>query len=251
MSNFRIGYLHNAFKGSAITGATAMANYSKNNLFSFNRGEHFRRSAQGTESQIAWESSGELINPEFCIISRADIILASDSAAVSIDIESDELDDYSTAETDSFTISSDDLVCRTSQDIIQPLVFTDARQYFRATITTTENSYHEISKLIIGEWLDFDREPLKGLDYMQSKRTDNNYHSRQEFRFEFKGVANATRIKFYQEIDRYRNVKPVYIYDNDDVFLEGAKLAQVKITSVRYDIGFYDSNIFITCEEVY
>jgi hypothetical protein len=253
VSSFKFGTISNDFLfATSLAAPTAMTNYPVTNLYSSNRGAHFRRNAQGTSSTFDYDlSASYTMRPNFLIMARADILRISDSAAVAIEYSADDNSGFASPETDTLSLDSGDLVGRTEQDVYYALTPTVAERYHRVVITTTESSYHEISKMFFGNWIDLDREPLvkKRADY--KRITGDQYHTRQEFMLDFKGITHQKRLEFYEQIDRHRHTKPLFILDTDDVILGGARLAQVRLTRVKYTSNFYKTDLSITLEEVY
>ena len=253
-TNLLIGESSAVFDATLEASTTAASGFNAEFSFVGDRAKGFKTNADVTTSQIDIDFGASVtIAPEFLIIARLDLIRGKDSADIEVRLQMDDNASFASPETEEdLTVAIADLVGANAQYFILETSFATAQRYARIEIVTTDSFKHQLPLISFGTWLDLGRDPSYPASIRRSVATTQHgaRNPSWQFSFTWDGITDAKRNEFI-DILRYKDLAPVWLYDQNDYILQGHTLVCAYIEDVQVTPEATNSNqIKITFREV-
>jgi hypothetical protein len=237
MSDFKILYPDTRITTSpdAITGLLTGAKFNSRYLFNEN-----------VDNVSIDYDFGEAVPVDYIFLGRADLMARRIQDDITVLIEADDNNSFSSPESDTFDFNLTDLK---NNDLIMPISFTTSYRYYRITFSTSDNIDWYLSKLWIGQSFDFNRMPEIPIKYELKNENQNSYYfKRKEFQIDLPKISATKRVDFYNKILKYKQINNFVLWDiedkifTNDKHLEYVKLIDVNISNFSWDE--YDLTLF-------
>lgn len=241
-TNLLLGYPQIFFDSTVWAGPTGATGYDDENVMTGSRALRYKRSAAGTSSE--WDlhlDAGVTVNPDYLYIARANLLRLNDSASTTWTLLADDNTGFASPETETDTFDTSDLVGPDSDDLLATLSFTTAYRYFRFTIETTVSFQHETSKILIGDWFDFGRDPSVSAEVTRDAPRSWSRRSAYDFRLTWDGITDAKLATFIDRLSAYSDVHPFLLYDSANVIVPKT-VALVDLVDLDVDSTFVNQN---------
>jgi hypothetical protein len=98
--------------------------------------------------------------------------------------------------------------------------------------TTSGTVQPYLSKVMFGTAFDFGRDPNYPVNQRLTYRQRGDRAPSYSFDFTFSGVTNTVRSNFISKILAYKDVSSVFLYDRDDLILNGYKILHSRLTNI-------------------
>jgi hypothetical protein len=217
---------------------TADSNHPITNTVTGERGKRFALS-------IAWDYNANLYydlgssvtaNIDHVIIARADLLKALGATNIQLDSSANGSVWGNRAGTSSA------LQTRTYDGVRgEDLIFTQTYNNDTGTLAGSSHRYWALyfgavtalkstfSKVYFGTFFDFGREPSYPAIQNRRIQRPGNRDAVYQFTLKWQGITNTKRNELFDKILQYRDVNPVFLYDTDDLILNGIKLLHCRI----------------------
>jgi hypothetical protein len=237
---------------ATITTSTASTGYSIDNTIAGERHEHYRRNADATSTNVDYDlGSGNNDRPDYFLVARADFIKRGDSSNPALSLRGSVNSGYTATEDLTLTVTDAELCGRYNEDVILETSYVNDYRYWRLNIATTATFTHEVSKIYFGNFFDLGRDPLYLSEYKLLKKDQNERKVKRVYKLIYDGITEAKRQAFTDTILKNADVYPVFIYDKNDIFLEGKKLLHCWITSHKWEVSYYKSKLTLELTEIF
>jgi hypothetical protein len=237
---------------ATITTSTASTGYSIDNTIAGERHEHYRRNADATSTNVDYDlGSGNNDRPDYFLVARADFLKRGDSSNPALSLRGSVNSGYTATEDLTLTVTDAELCGRYNEDVILETSYVNDYRYWRLNIATTATFTHEVSKIYFGNFFDLGRDPLYLSEYKLLKKDQNERKVKRVYKLIYDGITEAKRQAFTDTILKNADVYPVFIYDKNDIFLEGKKLLHCWITSHKWEVSYYKSTLTLELTEIF
>ena len=249
MTNCLIGY-PDIPKSTSLGEPSMATGYNARSVVTGSRGDHVKLVANGTTATYEWDY-GANTTPAYLYVARADLVRKADSAATTWTVTGSASSSFTSPDTKTGTFNTSDLKNPRSEDLITTFTYSSAYRYWRARLTTTASIKHEFSKIYLGSWFDFGREPVANVE--QTRRAASKWARATAFaiRLQWRGISDSLVNSLNTKIVQYRDTNPVILYDAGDIILGGYRVIHARISDVDVQLDTYDSNsVSIEFEEL-
>ena len=249
-SNFLIGYPDIPFASTIVTQPTASSGYAATNVVNGSRGDMFKLASAATTTTYEWDYTTTTA-PAYLYIARADLIRKRDSASTTWTVTGSASSSFTFPDTATDTFDTSDLKNPRGEDLIATFSYGTAYRYWRVRITTTASFAHQFSKIYLGSWFDFGREPVADLRQTLGAQSAWSRHTAFNLRMTWRGISDSLVNSLNTKITQYRDVNPVILYDAADLILGGYRVLHARIANVEISLDTYNSNsVAIEFEEL-
>lgn len=240
-TNLLIGYPDIPFASAIVTEPTAATGYTSKAVSTGSRGKMFRQSAAGTTCTFEWDYATTTA-PAYLYIARADLVRKKDSAATTWTVTGSAASSFTSPDTKTGTFNTTDLKNPRTEDLITTFTYSSSYRYWRVRLTTTASIKHEFSKIYLGSWFDFGRDPVANLD--QERRAESSWsrHTQFRLRMQWRGISDTLVNSLYTKIGQYSDTNPVIIYDTNDIVLGGYRVMHAQVIEIGVAPDTYNSN---------
>lgn len=258
MTDFYICYADAQVSASVVSATSGYSgkstdDFSIGNALSGARSRHYRTSNSQTAHQIDFDmGSGVTINPDYCILARADILNNSDSGGThGFTLRGDDNPAYSSVEEQTKTYSDNDLIGPNQEDAILELsAYSTDYRYWQVDIFSTASIQHHFSKLYFGNWLDLGRNPsykpiIKFGEFHHVKR-----RRARTITLLWRGISDTNRMLFDSKVAKNADIHPLFLYDKNDNVLNGLKLIHCELLVHTWDYRDNNSDLNATFREL-
>ncbi len=210
------------------------------NLVTGSRSDLLVNETPGTSNASHWGlKEDEVANADYICIARLDIPIGADSADVTVRVKGDTDPTFAVSDTFTDTVGAGDLVGPQLEDYIAEIpggTFTVDYPNWRVQIETTDAIQFKYSKVYLGRWFDFGRDPVFPERSAFETRGNFSRLNNQTISLEWEGIGPAVKTDFSEKIDRFKDMSPVFVYDRGNCVLDGQKLLHCQIQDVRYSV---------------
>lgn len=229
--------------GSSIREPVAASGYSPKNISTGGRAEEFRAASATRQTVWEWDMGASYTAmPDHFALCRADLLYYSQYLPVSYTIQGAADAAFTGASIVSGLYGPASLTGNASEDFIRSISFNTAQRYWRVTLSTTNEVTHQLSKLYLGRYFDFGKEPT--FDYAESfaYKTPAERRPPRRFNLTWRGITNAKKQDFISKIAKYRDTNSVIVWDQADYILSNMRSCHCRIVDLKIDSVTYNNN---------
>lgn len=177
---------------------------------------------------------------DFILVARANIIVNNDTGTPQVKLYSNTSFTTAGAVTITNNLTSSNLVGRRLEDAVYSINQAQDYRCFFVEFIGSISQWFELGKVWLGRAFDFDRNPNPLIidDY---KEDPNHLINARQFKLTFEGITTTKKNEFIDKIAKYKDVMPVYLWDNSNLFFNGEKLMAVKILSTKFSHNIRES----------
>ena len=239
MTNFLISYPDIPLRATMTTNGTADSSHPIANTVTGERGKRFALSVAATWSTyLRYDlGSGVTATIDHLIIARASLLKALGGTTFQLISSSDGI-----TWTEGRAGTSYDLQTKTFDGVRdEDIIFTQAyntdygtlagtaRRYWRLNFGASGALMSTFGKVYFGTFFDFGREPSYPAIQNRSMERPGNRDAVYRFTLRWQGITNTKRNELFDKVLQHRDVNPVFLYDTDNLILNGIKLLHCRI----------------------
>ncbi len=248
MSDFKILFPEIPYEASTLESVSSFkTDYPVTNVLRGGRQDLARTTAKATNIMVNFNLLNSKV-VDYILISKANIIINSDSGTPQIKLYSNSSYTTSGAVTITNNLTSGSLIGKNSEDYFIAINQPTAYSAFFIEYISTISVWYELGKICFGQMLDLDRNPnLISFE----KYNGQGVKTVRGFKLVFEGVETAKKNTFCNSILLYQEAMLISLYDPNDLFFNGNKLVNCRIISSKIAVNIRESwNIEIEVEEV-
>ena len=239
MTNFLISYPDIPFRATMTLGsATVDSNHPIANTVTGERGKRFALSIAADYNANLYYDLGasDTATIDHLIIARADLLKALGATNIQLDSSANasvwvnRAGTSAVLQTRSFDgVRGEDLIFTQTYNNDTGTLAGSSHRYWALYFGAVTALKSTFSKVYFGTFFDFGREPSYPAIQNRSMERPGNRDSVYRFTLTWQGINNTKRNELFDKILKYRDVNPVFLYDTDDLILNGIKLLHCRI----------------------
>ena len=256
MSNLKILYPEGPRLTETVTATVAAdANFPETNALGGSRPSLYRTGSAVTGFEIEYDlGTGNTLNPDYFAIARADIPVRKDTDdSVTFGLHGDTSGAFPTPEIQSMTIGIADLLGPNNQDYVLSLsAYSQAYQFWRIVIGNVASAeFLSLGTVMWGNAFDLGRDPVLTSGYSMNLRDRENWKLPRTYNLLWQGITETQKIAFVENVLRYSEVEPVFLWDPTGETLFGDVLVNCIIRGSSFVINAHDEwDIRVEFEEL-
>lgn len=187
---------------------------------------------------------GEAVTVDYIFLGRIDWTLNRSASTVTVTIEADDNSSFTSPETDSFTLNRGDQLDKDNFHYASNLTFTTDYRYYRVNFSSATAGVLKLKNIWLGQKFNMGRaeQPARVSYY------DNDFDRMQRgnYTFNFRGVTTTDKVAFENNIDKYKEIGNIAIFDSANDYFLSDKLFYGYLTKVTYkpnNTDLYDITI--------
>lgn len=234
-TNLLISYWDIPRRATILTATTALAGFPEDNVSTGGRGLLYKTNSTAViQTTVDFDlGTGITAQPDHVIVTRADLTVLKDSASTDFTLSGDDNSSFTSPENQTVAVSSAGLIGPSSEDVLLETTFATAYRYWRFTIDTTASRRHEVSNVYFGNFLDMGRDPTRGSSFVRKMKQKTDRKGGWYGRLIWDGVSSTNLETFFDNVAKYRDVAPVFFYDQNDYVFGTDSLVQAWIASIE------------------
>lgn len=233
-TNLLISYPDIPFRATMSTNGTVDPDHPITNTVTGERGKRFALSTAGTWGSYLQYDLGASATAtiDHLIIARASLLKQLGGTTFQLISSSD-----GATWTEGRAGTSYDLQTKTFDGVRgEDIIFTQAYNTDYGTLAGSERRYWRLyfgassalmstfGKVYFGTFFDFERDPIYSLTQSRKFYRSGDRAAVFNYTFEWQGITNDKRNEFFTKIVDYADVNPVFLYDTNDLILNGYRL---------------------------
>lgn len=217
-TNLLIGYPHIPWDATSITllsGTSTVSGFDIEDMVSGSRGKLYEGVPHATSFIFAPTFVGPAAEPDFYAVLRGNLLTLAGCTQITLKRATP------SATVDVFPISATNLIGPRDEDLVRDeAAFTSAGNNGAFTDWTLEffssasppNWEFRVSKIFLGSWFDFGREPSLPYEIRREILSMSNRESRYIIRFHWDGISETQKQNFISKILKFKDVSPIILY---------------------------------------
>lgn len=223
MTGFLIGFPDIPFEAASITSnLTASIGYEAHNTITGGRGDSFRLAASTVSDLALTYSLSADAQAEFAWIGRASMLKGSNVQSITLNAGSTI---YQNTDFQNAT-----LVGRKLDDFIATFARCAPAKPFVLTLSASPGSYYPMSKVYMGLFFDFGRDPIKKISFTQASDSELSRSNALSFSLTWEGIGADKMTELSDSLLAYADINPVILYDSSAKVLPGCVAMHAKIS---------------------
>lgn len=186
-----------------------------------------------TDEDIDFDVNNVGFRVDYIFISRADYMINRSAGDITVTVSGSTSSSFTTTEDISFTLNSSSFNDRHSLHYAQELTFTSDYRYYRVNFSSATENVLKFKNIWIGEAFEFTNPAEQPFD-VNFIWEDFWSINLAEYVLRFPGVANSKKVEFQNEIEKFRNIGNIVLWDNNNDYFLDHKLVYGKVMEADF-----------------
>lgn len=232
-TNLLISYPDIPFRATMSTNGTVDPDHPITNTVTGERGKRFALSIAADYNANLYYDLGASATAtiDHLIIARADLLKALGATNIQLDSSANasvwvnRAGTSAALQTRSFDgVRGEDLIFTQSYNNDTGTLAGSSHRYWALYFGAVTALKSTFGKVYFGTFFDFERDPIYSLTQSRKFYRSGDRAAVFNYTFEWQGITNDKRNEFFTKIVDYADVNPVFLYDTNDLILNGYRL---------------------------